>query len=298
MSVTADSYADATTRGAAAPLPVTGCLALAYDPRSGSAPPVTRRPAGHARHHDHRDGDPGAQPLDHPRFPVGDAAPNLESIRALCLNLSSGTCQTVGSASATSPLYPATLTGKAYLTGSSSGLSLTLVFPSPFPLTLTGAVDLLHNAATFTGLPDIPLTNLGVTLNGGTEGLFLSTCAAPTGTATATLTSQNGDKSAKVPGKFTVAGCPGTSGAGSPGAGGAGGSGSGPTASRNASSAAGVTVGHINLSHGRFSGLRSGHPALTFKVKTAKGAAKLRTLTVELPGGSALRGPPPSRGRG
>ena len=124
-----------------------------------------------------------------------------------------------------------------------------------------------------------------MTLNGGTEGLFLSTCAAPTGTATATLTSQNGDKSAKVPGKFTVAGCPGTSGAGSPGAGGSGGSGSGPTASRNASSAAGVTVGHINLSHGRFSGLRSGHPALTFKVKTAKGAAKLRALTVELPAG-------------
>ena len=76
-------------------------------------------------------------------FPTATLAPNLASIQALCLNLPSGTCQQVGSASATSPLYPATLTGKAYLTGSSSGLSLTLVFPPPFPLTLSGAVDLL-----------------------------------------------------------------------------------------------------------------------------------------------------------
>ena len=286
VSVTADSYADATIRGAAAPLPVTGCSALAYDPafrvratRDSGDRQVT---LGTTVTQTATQAPSRSITL---AFPSGTLAPNLESIRALCLNLSSGTCQTVGSASATSPLYPATLTGKAYLTGSSSGLSLTLVFPSPFPLTLTGSVDLLHNAATFTGLPDIPLTNLGVTLNGGTEGLFLSTCAAPTGTATATLTSQNGDKTASVPGKFTVAGCPGTSGAGSSGAGGSGGPGSGGTAGRNGSSAAGVTVGRTNLSRARFSGLRSGHPALTFKVRTAKGAATLRALTVELPAG-------------
>jgi hypothetical protein len=289
VSVTADSYADATTHGAAAPLSVTGCSALAYAPAFKVSA---------TRDRDDRQVTLGTTVTQTATqapsrsvtlaFPAATLAPNLESISALCLNLSSGTCQTVGSASATSPLYPSTLTGKAYLTGSSSGLSLTLVFPSPFPLTLTGSVDLLHNAATFTGLPDIPLTNLGVTLNGGTEGLFLSTCTTPSGTATATLTSQNGDKTASVQAKFTVAGCPGTSGAGSPGAGGSGGSGgsgSGGTGSRNGSSAAGVTVGHTNLSRGRFSGLRSGHPALTFKVRTAKGAAKLRALTLELPAG-------------
>jgi hypothetical protein len=73
----------------------------------------------------------------------------------------------VGTVNATSPLYPAPLAGKADLTGSSSGLSLTLVFPAPFPLTLTGGVNLLANSATFTGLPDIPLTNLTVSLSGG-----------------------------------------------------------------------------------------------------------------------------------
>ena len=286
VSVTADSYADPTTRGTAAPLSVTGCSALAYDPafRVSATRDRGDRQVTLATTVTQTASQAPSRSVTL-AFPAATLAPNLQSISALCLNLSSGTCQTVGSASATSPLYPSALTGKAYLTGSSSGLSLTLVFPSPFALTLTGSVDLLHNAATFTGLPDIPLTNLGVTLNGGTEGLFLSTCATPTGTATATLTSQNGDKTASVPAKFTVAGCPGTSGAGGPGAGGSSGSGSGGTPNGNGSSAAGVTVGHANLSRGRLSGLRSGHPALTFKLRTVKGAAKLRALTVALPTG-------------
>jgi hypothetical protein len=227
-------------------------------------------------------------------FPTATLAPNLASIQALCLNLASGACQQVGSASATSPLYPATLTGKAYLTGSSSGLSLTLVFPSPFPLTLTGAVNLLKNAATFTGLPDIPLTNLAVSLNGGPNGLFLSTCATPSGTATAALTDQNGDKSATVPANFAVAGCPGVSGAG-PGSGGGsgnGGSGSNPPSdgggSHNGSSSAGVTVGHTRLSRGRFTALQTGRPALSFRVSVARGAAGLRALTVSLPAGMSF----------
>ena len=32
------------------------------------------------------------------------------------------------------------------------------------------SVDLTTNTTTFTGLPDIPLTNLAVTLNGGPQG--------------------------------------------------------------------------------------------------------------------------------
>jgi hypothetical protein len=220
-------------------------------------------------------------------FPTAVLGPNLASIKALCLNLASGTCQSVGSASATSPLYPSTLTGAAYLTGNSSGVSLTLVFPSPFPLTLTGAVNLAQNTATFTGLPDIPLTNLAVNLNAGPEGLFLSTCNTPSGTASATLTDQNGDKTVKAPANFTVVGCPGTSsgsggvGSGGSGSGGSTGNGGGP----NGSSAAGVTVGRANLSRLRYSALAGGHPTLTFKMRTAKGAPALTAVTVELPTG-------------
>ena len=143
-------------------------------------------------------------------FPSATLAPNIASVQALCLNPASGTCQPIGAVDATSPLYPTPLSGKAYLTGSSSGLSLTLLFPAPFPLTLTGSVDLLTDSAAFTGLPDIPLTNLTVSLLGGPDGLFLTTCQTPTGTATATLTNQNADQTAVVGSTFTVSGCPGT----------------------------------------------------------------------------------------
>ncbi len=289
LNVTADSYSDPTVKTAAAPLKVTGCSSLSYSPvfkvsaarDSGDrqvklATTITQGPT---------EAPSRSVSL---AFPQAVLAPNLESIRALCLNLASGTCPKVGSATATSPLYPSTLTGIAYLTGSSSGLSLTLVFPSPFPLTLTGAVDLATNAATFTGLPDIPLTNLGVNLDGGPEGLFLSTCNTPSGTAAATLTSQNGDKTLRAPATFTVSGCPGTSGGsggdGSPGAGGSTGT-SGSSGSRNGSTPAGVTVGRTTLSRGRFSGLATGHPALSFRMSVAKRTAKLRAVTVELPAG-------------
>ncbi len=161
--------------------------------------------------------------------------------------------------------------------------------PHRFPLTLTGAVDLAKNAATFTGLPDIPLTNLGVNLDGGPEGLFLSTCKTPSGTAAATLTDQNGDKTVTVPAAFTVSGCPGTNGTSGGGSAGAGGSGStgpgGNGAGGNGSTTTGVTVGDTTMSRGGFSGLATGHPALTFRMSVAKGSAKLRALTLELPAG-------------
>ena len=121
-------------------------------------------------------------------FPVKVLSPNVGSVALLCANLSSGHCTPVGSVTATSPLYPKPLSGQAYLTGSMTGLMLTLTFPSPFPLTLTGTVDLVKNATVFNGLPDIPLTGLDVTLNSGADGLFLAPCLVPSGTATKTDT--------------------------------------------------------------------------------------------------------------
>jgi hypothetical protein len=294
VTATVDSYADATVHSLSAPLSVTGCSSLRFAP---AFKVTATRDTGDRQVALATTITQGATEAPSRSvslaFPTATLAPNLASIQALCLNLASGTCRPVGAASATSPLYPATLTGRAYLTGSASGLSLTLVFPSPFPLTLTGTVNLLKNTATFAGLPDIPLTNLAVALNGGTEGLFLSTCATPTGTATAALTDQNGDKSATVPARFAVSGCPGVAGPGPTGGSGSGsaGSGSSPTsggASHGASSASGITVGHTRLSRARFAGLRAGHPTLSFRVTTARGAAKLRALTVALPAGLAF----------
>jgi hypothetical protein len=272
FTVSADSYGDAAVHTVSAPLAVTGCSSLAYSPAfavtatrdsADSKVTVVTQVTQSATEAPSR-----SVAL---ALPDAQLQPNTAALSKLCQNLSSGTCSPVGSVTASSPDYPKALTGQAYLTSSGSQLTLTLVFPPPFPLTLVGTVDLLHNVTTFTGLPDIPLTDLDVTLDSGPSALFLTNCQAPTGTATATLTDQNGDKTATVPGKFTISGCPASS---------SGGGGSGPG---GGSPAGGRGVGAPTAS-----GLTTGHPSLRFKLKVAKGAAKLRALTIELPRGLSI----------
>ena len=45
------------------------------------------------------------------------------------------------------------------------------------------------------------LTSLQVALDGGAHGLFATLCHNPSGTASATLTNQNGDKTVTAPAK-------------------------------------------------------------------------------------------------
>jgi hypothetical protein len=266
FSIAANSYADPTVHTAAAPLAVTGCANLHFSPTFKVSATRDRTDKGVAV-----TTDIGQAATESPSrsvslaLPVSVLPPNVASVKFLCANLASGTCTPVGSATATSPLYPKALTGQAYLTGTFTGLTLTLIFPAPFPLTLTGTVDLTSNTTTFTGLPDIPLTDLKVTLNSGPNALFEGSCSAPTGTATAALTDQNGDRSATVPTKFTLGGC----------AGGAGGSGR----------SGGGGASRARLSGVRFSGLRSGQPAVSFRVS----GVRMTTLTVELPAGLRAR---------
>jgi hypothetical protein len=274
VSVSVDSYGDSTVHTVTAPLSVTGCSSLSYSP-AFSATAV--RDSGDRQAHVTTQITQGASEAPSRSvilaFPFPTLGSNLGALGVICQSLSSGNCASVGSVTAVSPLYPAALSGSAYLTGSLNGLSLTLVFPSPFPLTLTGAIDLSKNSATFTGLPDIPLTNLAVSLNGGPKALFLTTCAPPSGTATATLTDQNGDRTVTVPSAFTVSGCP--SGGGGPGGSGGGGGSTHP----------GATAGGVTLSDGRWSGLRSGRPSLSFRLAAARSAPKLSALTIGLPAG-------------
>jgi hypothetical protein len=265
FSVAVNSYSDSTVHTVTAPLAVTGCSSLAYAPQFSVA--AARDSADKQVQLTTQITQKATESPSKSvslTFPTAVLAPNLASVKNLCPTLSSS-CTAVGSATATSPLYPKPLTGQAYLTGSFAGLSLTLVFPSPFPLTLVGSVNLQTNSTAFTGLPDIPLTDLEVTLDSGADGLFQTTCATPSGTASAGLADQNGDKSANVPAKFTVSGCP------------TGGSGS--------SSSAGGSAGNPVVTTPRVSGLGSGHASLRFKLSVAKHAAKLRSLTIELPSG-------------
>jgi hypothetical protein len=268
VTVTADSYSVPTPATGSAPLTVTGCGSEPFAP--GFAVSVTKDTA-----------DPGAavvtdvtQTADQapPRsvslaLPPDALVPNIFVTGLLCPNPASGTCTPVGAAAAVSPLYPTPLFANAYLTGTVTAPTLTLVFGAPFSLTLVGQVDLAHGATTFNGIPDFPLTDLKVALNGGTKSVFNATCEPASDSATATLTSQNGDQSKQVTAPFTISPC---TGAGAPGGSGKGTSSKGRKPRVDGTSASGLTTGK---------------PSLVFQVVAGKGAGKLSALTVELPRG-------------
>jgi hypothetical protein len=276
VSVAVNSDSVSTIQTVTAPLAVSGCSALPYAPKFAvSATKDTADSQVRLVTDITQAADESPNQSVSLAFPSSTLVPNVSAAAGLCADPAGGMCTPVGSATAASPLYPAALSGKAYLTGSlAAGLSLTLIFPSPFPLTLTGKVNLATNATAFTGLPDIPLTDLNVTLDAGTGGLFMSTCKNPSGTATAMLADQNGDHTANPSAPFTVADCTATSGAG-------GGSTSGGTGSS--------TAARPRLSKTAAAGLRTGRAGLTFTVTEGKGAAKLRTLTVQLPAGLGFK---------
>jgi hypothetical protein len=228
-------------------------------------------------------------------FPTPVFSADLNGLGNLCLG-TVGSCTAVGSVTADSPLYPTALTGQAYLTGNNGGLSLTLTFPAPFPLTLVGSVSLLTNTASFTGLPDIPLSQLAVKLNGGSHGLFATGCNPASGTSAAKLVDQNGDESRSVSAAVSVSGCPhvtpagGSSGSSAGGSGGTGGSGSGSTSGTSATSTTPtVTVSGTHLVANAISGLSNGRPSLRFTVSVKQHVSKLTRLTVILPKGLSFR---------
>jgi hypothetical protein len=268
VTMSGTSY-NSGTFSAATPLPVTGCGSLAYNPQytltavkdsSDKALKITTTITQTAS-----ESPNSTVSLVFPRSSMAGA---LGGLNNLCTSVASGTCKPVGSVTAASPDYPTPLTGSAYLTGTLHGLSLTIVFPAPFPLTLIGAVNLTTNTTVFSGLPDIPLTNLTVALNGGSAGLFDTNCGTPTNVSTATLTDQNGDKTATPSSHFTIQGCPSSSSSGG--------------------SSSGSSSGSPRVSAGRASGLTKGRPSLRFTVHAAK-HTKLSRVTVELPKGLSFR---------
>ncbi len=277
VTVSGNSYDDATTRSASAPLHVTACSSLPYAPRFSAAAAK-----------DSTDG--GVQVVTDIEQNAGEATsrtvalslpssvltPNVEAVLSggiLCSDPTLASCKTIGSASATSPLYPKTLSGKTYLTGSFTAPAITIAFPAPFALTLSGTVNLAANTTTFKQLPDVPLTDLQVTLAGGPDAVFATTCTTPTGTASSTLTSQNGDRTITVPTRLTVSNyhqstCAPPPGQGQP-------TGSGKSGSR-------ATRPRLEAF---LSGLRRGKPTLGLIVAAGTNAPKLRSLTIAPPAG-------------
>jgi hypothetical protein len=213
-TVTASSWSDSTPKSTTAPLSVTGCSALKITPTFTVS--AVRDSA-----------DLGVRvtaKVDQPATPNQATSskvvltlpptvltPNLVAVVAggiLCTDPTFASCKTIGAASSTSPLYPTALKGKAYLTGSLVSPAIALRFPPPFPLTLSGAVNIVTGSTTFTGVPDLPLTDLQVVLAGGSKSAFTAPCLLQSGTASAALTSQNGDFTVTANDPFTVSNCP------------------------------------------------------------------------------------------
>jgi hypothetical protein len=266
MTVTADSYSDATPATASAPLTVTGCGSVPYSPAFAVSLTKDTADDGVSVTTDvTQTANQATSRSVSLAFPTNALTPNLNVIGALCANPASGTCTPVGTAAAVTPLYPTPLFGNAYLTGAFTAPSLTIVFGPPFSQTLTGQVNLANNSTTFNGIPDFPITDLKVALNGGSKSVFDATCRPASGSATASLTSQNGDQTKQATAPFTISPC---TAVGAPGPSGAGTKGKSPRV--DGSSAAGLTTGK---------------PTLVFQAVAGKGAGKLSVLTVELPRG-------------
>ena len=118
-------------------------------------------------------------------------APNAAAVISnglLCTDPTFARCKTIGTRNPTSPLYPKPLTGQDYLTGSLTRAGDHDPLPRPVPAHPGWPVTLATGTTTFTNLPDIPLTDLKVTLAGGPAAAFAATCNPAGGTATSALT--------------------------------------------------------------------------------------------------------------
>jgi hypothetical protein len=148
-------------------------------------------------------------------------SPNLAAAALGCSLTPLSSCPSIGTATATTPFLSQPLAGTVVLVAHGGALPTpAIVFTSPVPLTLNGTDSISLNppqtlTATFNGIPDIPLTNLTVTFNGGANGLFraLPTAICPTATnpnpqpTVASFTADNGLTSQQTA-NTTIIGCP------------------------------------------------------------------------------------------
>jgi hypothetical protein len=281
FTVSANSYSDATAKTASSALQVTGCSSLAYAPAFNVTAAKDQADSGvQVVSEITQKPDEATSATVALALPAAVLAPNVGAVvngGILCSTPTFAGCKTIGSASATSPLYPSPLTGKAYLTGPLTAPAIKLAFPAPFALTLSGKVDLATNTTTFTNVPDIPLVDLKVTLAGGADAVFSTTCATPNGTATSTLTSQNGDRTVSASSAFTVSDCTAPTGGG-------GGTNPNPPPAPPPTKRA-PKIGRPRLGSGSLSGLVQGRPTVRFKLAAGTNAPKFRSFTIKLPQG-------------
>jgi hypothetical protein len=187
--------------------------------------------------------------------------------------LNTGTA--IGSASVSTPLLSSPLSGTVTLTGSTLSPIMTVTFPAPFSFALNGAISIANNSVTFsqvasaagtTYVPDLPITEMDVTLN-GTNGsvpaLFDAPCTTTSGTLSATFTPWNGGTAVTSSPTLAVTGCTTTPPPPPP-----------------------PTVGPPTVSGGSVTGLGKGKPSLAFTLtKGANATTGISSFMISLPSG-------------
>ena len=100
----------------------------------------------------------------------------------------------VGTAALTTPLLGSTpVPGVVTVGGTATAPTMTLTFNLVgAKIAFTGNVTNLFSnpTVTFPNVPDVPFTDLSISLTGGANGLFNATCATGSSTASAAFTSQ------------------------------------------------------------------------------------------------------------
>ena len=247
VTLTADSQQSATPVDTTAPLAVTGCNTMPYAPKLTAS--ITKDKHGNGAtlvFGVTQAANEAASKSIVLKLPKG-LSPNAVAVAA-CLTGTGPGC-TVGTAKATSPLVPspALAKGTVTLSGTLGAPTLTIAFPAPFAITLTGTINLASSSVTFASVPDVPLTSLTQTITGPNGQKAFTTDCKPAN-VTGTFTGQNGTVK-RVNTTVTFVGCPS------------------PTAS------------------GSTSGLASGHPKLKFAVAHGKGGPNITTVAVGVAAG-------------
>ncbi len=256
VSVAADTQAaPATVVTQSAPLTVTGCSSLSYAPTPFAV--VTKD-----------DGDTGVILSTGFTQPTSGSATQgfaLDIPSTITVNRVLGACLhgtpcAVGTASITSPLLPAgTLSNGAMSVGGSlSAPTLTITFPAPFAFSVVGAISLTGRSIAFSGLPDVPISAMTMTVTGINGARAFVTSCGPTDIS-AQFTPVDGNAALTGTGAVTYQGCP-------------------PP----------VVVGPPKAS-ASVSGLAGGQPALHLHASRGANAPSLTSVAIGLPAGLSFR---------
>jgi hypothetical protein len=252
-SVTADTYQGNTGSNAGSFTP-TGCSSLGYSPTLSA---VVKKDSGD-------NGSEVIATISQPNAATESAteatvlklgpslSPNTGSPAvAACI---SGSPCTVGTASATSPILPSSdlSSGTVTLGGSPTAPTLTVAFPAPVAVAITGVINLSNDSVTFSNEPDFPLSSLVVDLTGPPGTKALTTSCAP-GSVIGNFTAWSGATKTSTA-AISYQGC-------SPG-----------SSTGKATSA------------GSISGLATGKPKLHFSISAGSNAPEVSSFSIDPPG--------------